>query len=380
MSVKKAKPRILCVDDEPELLSGVRLVLRKRFDVETAESGPEGLALLETAQADPVTSFDAVVSDMRMPKMSGAEFLATVRERYPTLPRLLLSGQSDLDAAIAAINEAKIFRFLTKPCPPPVLMEALDEAIEQARLRNVERELLDRTLKGTVDLLTNIVGLVSADASNRASRITSIVHRMCSALDRPVPWSLDLAAMLSQIGFVVIPATTEGSAKDLTARRVQLASELLGNVPRLHVVAELIRRQHEPTPIRLDEQPDDWPSQDLNHEILRLAVRLDDLVAGGKTKSEAVASIKGDLVPPPGFLLDVLGLFDDAPAQERQELTVRQLKPGMTVETEIFLKTGPMLASPGVELTEELITRIRSFARTAGVVEPIAVLVPIDEL
>jgi two-component system NtrC family sensor kinase len=136
------RPRVLCVDDEPHVLAGLEQVLRRRFDVTTAAGGREGLRSL--AQAGP---FTIVVSDFRMPEMNGAEFLRHVRDVAPDTIRILLTGQASLEDAISAVNEGYIFRFLSKPCPTPMLLKALDGAVEQARLVTRDRELLESKLE-----------------------------------------------------------------------------------------------------------------------------------------------------------------------------------------------------------------------------------------
>lgn len=105
-SMRPATPSILCVDDESRVLDGLRLTLRHGFDVLTATSGAEGLAMLKRMAGATV-----VISDMRMPGMDGAAFLTQVKEQWPDSTRLLLTGEAGRDAAIAAVNEGQIFRF-----------------------------------------------------------------------------------------------------------------------------------------------------------------------------------------------------------------------------------------------------------------------------
>ncbi|MEL6985156.1 MAG: response regulator, partial [Actinomycetota bacterium] len=348
-----AKPRLLCVDDEPELLDNIRLVLRKRFDVSTAQSGPEALAMFEDEDTLP---FDAVVSDMRMPEMSGAVFLTTLRERHPEVPRLLLTGQSDLDSAIAAINDAKIFRFLTKPCAPGDLIDSIDEAVRQARLEHIERELLDRTLSGMVDMLTDVVGLVSPEASGRASTIRNFVSQLSAELGRPIEWELDLAAMLSQLGFVAMPLQeAEEESPEQVERRVELAAELLIRIPRLEGVAALIRGQLAPDPVRVDEDSELWTDRELNAESIRLAAGYERLVADGCSLEEACQQLLAVEVPPPAFLAEAIGRLANAEKDLVDlELGVRKLQPGMILAADLHLSTGPMLAPAGVELTTAL--------------------------
>lgn len=149
-------PRVLCVDDEPELLKGLKLQLRKVARVELAERASAALSAL-----DEDGPFDVVVSDMRMPEMDGAQFLSEVRTRWPMTERILLTGQADVESTAAAVNQGGIVRMLTKPCPKEVLVDAVLSAAETARLRRVEHELLEGTLRGALGILGQILGLVS---------------------------------------------------------------------------------------------------------------------------------------------------------------------------------------------------------------------------
>lgn len=132
-----ARPRVLLVDDEPAVLDGLRRQLRLSFEVSTAVGGAEALALLETSEP-----FAAVLSDMRMPVMDGATFLSLVRERHPDTVRLLLTGQSDMESTIAAINDGQIYQFLSKPCPASTIEAALQDAAKLHRQISAERGAL----------------------------------------------------------------------------------------------------------------------------------------------------------------------------------------------------------------------------------------------
>jgi DNA-binding NtrC family response regulator len=141
ISMRAATPSILCVDDEPRVLDGLRLTLRRGFEVLTATSGAEGLAMLKR-----MAGAAAVISDMRMPGMDGAAFLTQVKDQWPDSTRLLLTGETGRDAAIAAVNEGQIFRFLTKPCAPENLVAAVEAAVRQHELVTAERLLLQQTV------------------------------------------------------------------------------------------------------------------------------------------------------------------------------------------------------------------------------------------
>jgi FixJ family two-component response regulator/GGDEF domain-containing protein len=131
------KEKILCVDDEASALEGYQRILHRQFEVSTAVSGEQGLAILQKRRP-----FAVVISDMRMPGMSGAEFLARVREKAPETVRMLLTGYSDMKAAADAVNKGGIFQFLTKPCERDVLVAAIGSGVELYRSQAAEKELV----------------------------------------------------------------------------------------------------------------------------------------------------------------------------------------------------------------------------------------------
>ncbi|HTD74856.1 MAG TPA: response regulator [Steroidobacteraceae bacterium] len=128
--------RVLFVDDEPNVLYAIQRTLRKQVELKTASSGADALRIMR--EAGP---FALVVSDMRMPAMNGSQFLARVRELEPDTVRIILSGEADLEDTIAAVNEGRIYRFLTKPCPSDRLLAAIEDGLNQHRLLTAEKAL-----------------------------------------------------------------------------------------------------------------------------------------------------------------------------------------------------------------------------------------------
>jgi FixJ family two-component response regulator len=129
--------KILFVDDESDVLDAYQRLLRHLFQVSGALGGEQGLTLMQSAGP-----FAVVISDMRMPGMNGAQFLAQVRERAPNTVRMLLTGHADLEMAIEAVNEGKIFQFLTKPCEREILVKAIQGGLETYRTAAAEKELV----------------------------------------------------------------------------------------------------------------------------------------------------------------------------------------------------------------------------------------------
>ncbi len=169
-------PRVLCVDDEPNLLAGLANVLRKRYDVATAGGGLEALQVV--AKSAP---FDVIVTDYRMPSMDGAEFLRRVREVSPGSVPVLLTGHATLEGAIAAVNEGRVFRILLKPCPPEILLGAIEEAIAQGRTPAHEKKRLEEEIEGLSGELQEASRL--ATAGRLASGFGHEINNMVAVLD-----------------------------------------------------------------------------------------------------------------------------------------------------------------------------------------------------
>lgn len=142
--------RVLLVDDHVEFLESVRELLAARFEVHTARSGAEALALC--ARHGP---FAAVVSDYGMPGMNGIQLLAELRQLCPDTARILLTGCSDLALAVEALEEGAVFRFLTKPPRPERLVDSVATAVERCRERDEER-LLTEQLQFTCEVLSEL--------------------------------------------------------------------------------------------------------------------------------------------------------------------------------------------------------------------------------
>ncbi len=141
------KNTVLIVDDEPNVISALqRNLLEEEYDILTAASGEEGLAILKKNRAK------VVISDERMPGMDGADFLSLVQIRYPDTVRIMLTGHASVDAAMKAVNDGGVYRFFVKPWNDVELMLALRSAIEKYDLEAENRRLLGKIREQAVEL------------------------------------------------------------------------------------------------------------------------------------------------------------------------------------------------------------------------------------
>lgn len=130
---------VLFVDDEPNVTAALKRSMRHEpYRIFSAESAIEGLKILDEED------IDIVISDEKMPGMSGCEFLAEVRRRHPSVIRMILTGQASMDAAISAINDGEVYRFFTKPCNPDELKSTLRQAVLQKKLVAQSDKLLEK--------------------------------------------------------------------------------------------------------------------------------------------------------------------------------------------------------------------------------------------
>ena len=116
---------ILCVDDEENILKALKRVFRREpFRVLTATSGREGLAILQTT-----ANIGLILSDQRMPEMSGSAFLEAAKSLAPDIPRMILTGYADMQSATDAVNQGKAFRLLAKPWNDQELLQAVRDGL-----------------------------------------------------------------------------------------------------------------------------------------------------------------------------------------------------------------------------------------------------------
>jgi len=361
------RPRLLFVDDEPAVLEAIATNLRRGFEVVTATSGADGLEYLR-AESD----FAVVVSDMRMPKMDGATFLAHAREDAPDAVRILLTGHSDLDATIKAVNHGQIFRFLTKPCPRDTLRGAIDSAVAHHRLITGERVLLEQTLRGSVKMLVDILAITSPAAFGRANLIRTRVLALARLLGILDSWQLEIAALASQLGAIVLPhelwdklehkAPLSEDEQRMVAGAPAMTERLLANIPRLEGVRAMLALHVRP-PRRQANVDSATQLIELGAHLLRVAI---DIEAVEHTRADHATSPLDLLVARERYDPEVLDAVarmhhERPPAFVTRMVGVPALRNGMVLAEDVRLATGTLLVARGYEVTASFIERINNF-------------------
>lgn len=419
-----AERTILCVDDEPYILAAlVRLLRGSGHRVLTASSGADALALMAR---EPV---DLLISDMRMPGMSGADLMVQVRNSWPDITRLLLTGHSDVSATIAAINEGQVHRYLTKPWSDAELLLTIKEAFEHKFLEeekqrletltrdqneelkhlnaNLEALVADRTKEleqanervkknyfNSIKTFSNLLELRGGQLMGHARRVADLSLKTAKALALNDAQTNDvlIGALLHDIGQIGLPdALLNKPVSKLTPPEAAqyrmhpvLGEQALMGQDDMQNVAAVIRAHHE----RYDGQgyPDGLAGQDIPLEarILAVADAYEDLV-NGRLVSEHIkpADARALLARGRGtqFDPDVLDAFmslfahesehKDSPGQtvnDAQAVLLRpeELQAGMIMARDFLSPQGVLLLASEHVLTTDLIKRIRLFERRNG--------------
>lgn len=366
-----SKFEVLCVDDEPQVLEGLRMHLKEYYTVHLATSGPEGLEKLLNHK-----SIAVILSDMRMPEMDGAKFLNAARTAAPEAVRMLLTGYADIQSAIAAVNEGQIFRFISKPCPPDQLLSVFEAAVTQHRLMVAEKVLLQRTLLGCVESMVKVLSLTKPAAFGRALRLRSKVHAIVRHLHWQDQWQIEAAAVLSQLGAVTLSEEAlmklnEGEPLDEddcreVAASIDTSMQMLQEIPRLEPVIEILR--YLAADMRAATSgtvsPGGAAEPPAGGQLLRIVLHWDTLEAQGYGQSEALEKISAS---DGGYDSQMLEMLRTIPAVAGAQsavasVSLRELIPGVVLAEDLMRKNGVVILPRGFEIDRSLLDHIHTFA------------------
>jgi response regulator RpfG family c-di-GMP phosphodiesterase len=361
----RPQPRVMCVDDETRIVDGLAAYLGDEYEVVTASNGPQALQKLRELGGAAV-----VVSDMRMPGMSGAALLSQVMQLYPETSRILLTGDPSRDAAVIAVNQGQIFRFLTKPCAPGQLRSAVEAGVLQYRLINAERSVLQETVIGCIKALVDVLAITQPAAFGRTGRVTRCATEFATSIGCRDFWQLEAAAMLSQLGCISLPSALVDKLyhgelltppeQKLVAAVPAVATKLLNHIPRLESVLQIL------SALSLgDEQLvklGDIPTA-LGARILGLALHYDTFSVQGHARDLVMQSLRTRSQRYGAELVEKFAIHLGAgPAtSEVRELALRAVRPGMTLMQDVHLQNSALLVPKGFEITATFVERIVNF-------------------
>ncbi len=383
-----SKEAILIIDDEPNVLQGLRRQLHKRFNLMVAEGGDEGL--LAMRERGP---FAVVVCDMNMPGQTGIEVLAKVAEIAPDTVRIMLTGQADLNTAMNAVNQGNIFRFFTKPCPADLLADGLDAGLEQYRLVTVERDLLNKTLAGSIKVLTDVLAMIDPDSFGRTEHACGWARDVAGALGlKRHLWKLEMATMLAPIGLTALPPEVAKKARsnlelsqveqEMVEASAEIAHKLICNIPRLQEVATYVLYQGK------NFDGSGFPHDDKAGNDIPIGARIVRILSDLALSRDKGADLQDTLA----LMLKYDGIYDQkllklmapvivgdqssAPDKDVEtiEIQLPMLRDGDLLLTPIAdLERGDLILAKGAMITELYIKRLSNLRRLRKLTEMVRV-------
>jgi FixJ family two-component response regulator len=380
--------KILIVDDEDAVLVGYQRMFRNEFQIETAPGGAAALAALEATGP-----YAVVVSDMRMPEMDGTQLLRKVKLIAPDAIRIMLTGDADVRSAVSAVNEGSIFRFLTKPCNKDTLGKALTAGLMQHRLLTAEKDLLENTLQGSIQVLTEVLSLVNPAAFGRALRVRRYIHHVATKMALASPWRFEVAAMMSQLGCVTLhPETIEAvyAGRKLPPDEQKrfdahpgVARDLLSKIPRMEPIAWMIAHQNDSATAGAtaaattgsDVAKAATADMRLGSNLLRATLAFDELVSKGLSQAEAASRLSREHTGFDPRIFEALAQLDgEKKGTEVRSCDVDELIPyDMVLEEELRTKTGMLLVSKGQDITPTLILKLKNFLEKGAIGRKVAI-------
>lgn len=375
--------RILFVDDEPNVLEGIKRQLRKKFQVAVANSGEEALEKIK--EAGP---YAVVVSDMQMPGMNGLEFLQKAQELAPLTVRMMLTGNSDQATVTEAVNRGEVFRFMCKPCPPEDMIALLNDGIEHHRLITAEKELLSNTLTSSVKVLMDVLAIAKPVLFAQAARVRQRIGRLAKECGVDNAWECEVSAMLCHIGCIGMPDSVIAkvlNSQELTdaernvwATHPQIGHDLIESIPRLNGIAKTLLYQNK------QFDGGGFPEQGAGGEEIPIAARLlkvamdyERAITRWPDTEYAFAELKSreNIYDP--AVVEALRKIDDLEGGAVVlPIGITNLPDQGVVFQDILTREGDIAVQRGTELNLTLCQRIKGLYNGRGIREPMWIMVP----
>jgi len=356
--------KILCVDDEDMILKGFQLNLRKDFELHLASNGVEGLEVF-----DKEGGFSVVLSDMRMPQMDGATMLGEIKKRDPEVVTVLLTGHTDFESAMSAVNSGSVFRMLSKPCPPEDLIKVLHSSIEQNDLIRSKRILLDQTLRGAVDALAESLSFAKPLFFGRAQRVRRLANELAEIMEIPNSWRVDVASVFSQIGYISLPNSVSedvyhkrklnAEVKEMVKQLPSDTQKVIDKIPGLEDVCKILQK----VDVQYRFEENDAAGLRLLASVLRVALDFDYYEETGHDRAIILQTLKSRTKDYDPNVTDALQKLMNLVEQNfrLEEIGFKHLQNGMRLAEDLRVEGGFLVASQGADVDRQLLKVIKNY-------------------
>ncbi|GAB4272928.1 MAG: response regulator [Candidatus Rifleibacteriota bacterium] len=384
--MSKINEKVLVIDDDPAILAMYKKQFQGVVDIVTAQEPWIGLEILKRSGP-----FALLVTDYKLPSMDGLKVIEEANKFAPDTLKILLTGYANLELAMKAINEGRVFRFLTKPCSNKLMASSFIAAISHYRKVIAEKETLERTFNGCVQMLTDVISLSTPMAFNRARKMRNLARKLSSKLPIENKWDFENAALFSQLGFVTLPhlllekiqlnAEITPVEEQMLARVPESGEKLLKNIPRLENIANIVRYSEK----NFDGSgyPDDdvsmydLPVESRALKIISAICRLEENTDDFDIISAKIREGKGAFDPELTELilaeLEISSISQVADEVEIMKLNIDELKIGDILLTDVETADGKLLFSLGNEVSQVILTKLLNYSEITKIKEPITI-------
>ena len=350
----------------------------------TAENGLTALALLKEQCPD------IILLDILMPEMDGFEVLNNLKDNSSLrhIPVIMISAVDEIKSVVRCIEKGAD-DYLTKPFNPTLLKARIGACLEKYRLIKTEREFLDKTLRGSVKVLTDILSILSPEAFGQASRERLLVGRIAKEMKVKKIWELELSAMFSPLGCITVPPAildklSHGldllpKEEEIFPEHPKIGHDLIVNLPHLEKVAKIIANQNKHFDFDQEASTSCHSEVDVPFgvQILSVAKDFDAFVSSGLEPAEAYKRLRDKGKYYNQFILDALSsLVLEKPAQKTRSLKIEELSVGMVFVENLTAASGQFICSKGTVIDVLLLNRIINFSSVMEIIEPVKVILP----
>ena len=358
-------PKVLFVDDQAKVLDDLKVIVAEVCEAHVALNAEEGLKIFESEGP-----FTIVASDQNLPGMNGSEFLAMVNRRDPYCSTMLVTGHADYHDAMRAVNNGHVFRLLDKPYAEQDLLDAIQAGTRQRQLIESERVLLQETLVGAVNALTETLATVKPLFFGRAQRIKRLSGEIARYLKFPHVWQVESAAVFSQMASITLP---EEEAENVFLRKKlrpqivelvkkfpQVIDHLLGNIPRLDEVREIIDcLMGNPLPYENKAKMEVYQA----YRIIDAALEYDYMETEGHDSEVILGTLRGGEKK---FDKDVIEAMSKLLHKSKtrylvNEVPLEELRVGMRLAEDLSLETAMLVAPKGTDITKHFLQVLHNY-------------------
>ncbi len=384
--MSKINEKILVIDDDPLILQSYKKQFSGVMEIRTSEEPWLALEILKRSGP-----FAVLVSDYRLKEMDGLSLISEAHKIAPDTVKILLTGYADLELAIKAINEARVFRFLTKPCSNKDMAASFIDGINHYRHIVAERENLEKIFNGCVQMLTDVISLSTPVVFCKARKLMTLARQIAPHLGIGDLWQFETAAIFSQLGYVTLPhqllekisykIALDGIEKQMVAKVPEAGEKLLKNIPRLEKIARIVRyceKNFDGSGYPQDGLAlADLPLESRALKILSEIVSLEEEFKDFEVISTRIRDGKGAFDPEMAELilaeLEISSITAVSDEIEILKIPITELRIGDFLLADVLTSEGKLLFSGGNEVTQVILTKLLNYSELTKVQEPLTI-------